>query len=130
MPRSALALALVLVVGPTCDSEPEKPRGGAWQPCLENSRCSEDSLSCLQIFGSPESTACLPKCASGDMCAAGPASDNGVPTTTRCDATDTNPGRCVVDCNTLADCPADMLCLFDEVYTPITARGVCAWSSP
>lgn len=127
MLRHASFFTLALVGSMACDREPEQPRGDVWQPCSADYRCSDDLLGCVEIFGSPELSVCVPECMSGDTCAAPPSNENGVPTTARCNATGMNVGRCVVDCTTADNCPAGMLCFYDDHTTPETGLGVCAW---
>ena len=127
MLRHVSLLALVLAASMACDQDPEQPRGGAWQPCTKNFDCSDAALGCFEVFGSPDVSACLPDCVAGDTCAAAPPTENGVPAATRCAATGSNPGLCVVDCTTTDNCPAGMLCFFDNVQTPLTNLGICAW---
>ena len=129
MLRAVPLFALVVAGTLACDRDPDPPRGGVWQPCTDSGGCSDASLSCLEVFGAVAVTACLPTCVQGDVCASPPAAENGVPTTARCDA-DINAGQCVVDCASAAACPAGMLCFFDEVYTPVTNLGICAWPPP
>lgn len=130
MLRIVAVVALTFVGPVACERDPEQPRGEAWQPCLEDNRCSNDSLSCLEVFGSVDVTACLPWCSAGDKCVGSPVNENGAPTSSRCSSSDTNPGRCLVDCSSAADCPAGMLCFFDERYTLSSAVGICAWPPP
>ena len=125
MLRHVSLLALVLAASMACDQDPEQPRGGAWQPCTSDYRCSDATLSCMEV-GSPDVSVCVPECMAG-ACAAGPTTKNGVQTAPRCNATGMNVGRCVVDCNTSDNCPAGMLCLYDDLQTPETGLGACAW---
>lgn len=127
MLRCTLLLAFALAGNMACDRDAEQPRGAVWQPCTEDFGCSDDSLGCFEVFGSPEVSACVPDCVSGDTCAAPPASEGGLPTTARCAATGMNVGLCVVDCTTDDNCPAGMLCFYDDVQTPVTGSGICAW---
>src|SRR5690606_31742893 len=122
-PYLALALALA-----ACDRDPEQPRGDAWQPCNEDKRCDKDGMICQQAWGASDVTVCSPTCSWGSDCAAPPVNDDGQPVSARCDATESSPsGICTIDCTTANDCAAGMLCFFDEVFTPATGRGICAW---
>lgn len=126
-PLLFLALAGTLA----CDRDAEQPRGGAWQPCLSDSRCSEEMMLCEQAWGASDVTVCAPTCQWGETCPSPPSSEDGRALTARCNAYESSPaGYCVVDCATATDCPAGMLCFFDDRYTPSTNLGICAWPPP
>lgn len=126
--RAVPVLALVLAVVAACDRDPEQPRGDVWEPCTEDRRCSAEGNLCQQVWGASDVTYCAPTCSWGTPCGAPPPSDDGLTLSARCTATQDSPaGLCVIDCATGDNCPAGMLCFFDETYTLSTDLGICAW---
>lgn len=117
--------AIVLVLSLGCDGEPERPTGGLWEPCIPiELECESADHSCYAVGGS-DASVCAPGCSLGNAC---PGAPGGVPV--RCNADELVPNSfCIVDCLSSSDCPEAMTCLFDQIQSPMTGKGVCAWTA-
>lgn len=112
----AFVLALLLLPV-ACEHETGQSRGGAWEPCTEDSRC-DGGLLCIAVGETAEM--CAPECKFGESCT-GPTD-----LVARCDASEPFPdGFCVIDCASDDQCGDGMKC----VFTGDAGKGECAWSS-
>lgn len=126
MGRAFLASVILILA---CEPRESSPRGGAWQPC-NASKCSDDTLTCLAIYDA-EADMCTPKCFQDDDCGDPPNSESDAATSARCFALSAGQlGRCVVDCESVDECPEGSLCLQDPDISPVTGKGLCAFAQP
>lgn len=109
----------------SCGSESEVPKGGQWEPCLDNATCDDDNLDrCFYFYGSQEeeTSVCAPKCLPDKMCPLGPESSDGGPTTLTCDYK----GFCLLECIEDRECPKGMKCLPTKDVSDL--ERVCVWT--
>ena len=118
--RLLFSLLLLGCGGP----DQETPKGGPWEPCLDNATCEDDSVDrCFYFYGGQEdeTSVCAPKCLADMMCPPGHQSRSGLETSLTCDYK----GFCLLECIEDSECPAGMKCLTPGDVSDLVR--VCVW---